>query len=463
MKVNLGMLLAIFVLFAIGAHGQNAGRVITVNDVGDSVDASPGDGLCRDAAGKCTLRAAINESNATTGTDAIIFDVPAPAVITLTLGELLITNQVGIFGRGARRLSVVRSSVPNTQSFRIFNIAAQTHLMGMTIQNGHSFTNGGAILASTRVNIKDLAITGNRAVFGGGIALQGDGVSMGTAFVERCLVNGNIATGQGGGIYVSSGMGVTIKSTTMTNNSAQVGGGLANLGGIAMANTTISGNHAGAGASGIRNHSGGIVYTINTIIGRDVGQSVPLVEGEFDSMGDNLVTNTTGSSGWQSSDITSTNNSIDPMLAPLANNGGQIDSMALMPGSPAIEAGHQCVMSGGQGCGPLGYFFDLYFDQIGSRRLAGGAVDIGAYEFGSVQDSGVVSQRFYQNPIPGWAYARVTVIDVQTLERQAYFVIPGLGTSPIPMNASGHYIIDIRTKRDAGPPLSWSLGYSEYY
>jgi len=120
-------------VFCPSVNAQSGGHIITVNDVGDTLDATPGDGICADAAGKCTLRAAISESNATEPTDAIAFDVPVPAVITLTLGELHITNPVGIFGRGARRLTVQRSFDPNVSNFRIFHLSAITFLRGMTI------------------------------------------------------------------------------------------------------------------------------------------------------------------------------------------------------------------------------------------------------------------------------------------------------------------------------------------
>jgi len=44
----------------------------TVNDTTDSVDALPGDGLCADSNGSCTLRAAVQETNALPGADTII-------------------------------------------------------------------------------------------------------------------------------------------------------------------------------------------------------------------------------------------------------------------------------------------------------------------------------------------------------------------------------------------------------
>ena len=86
------------------------GPLFTVNSAADTIDANPGDGRCADSNGQCTLRAAIQESNVeptpnVTSTNVIIFALPNPAVIDLTLGELNITSGIWIFGPGARRLT----------------------------------------------------------------------------------------------------------------------------------------------------------------------------------------------------------------------------------------------------------------------------------------------------------------------------------------------------------------------
>ena len=91
------------------------GPLFTVNSTADTIDANPGDALCADSSGRCTLRAAIQESNVepnpnVTSTNVIIFALPNPAVIDLTLGELNITSGIWMFGPGARRLTVQRSS-----------------------------------------------------------------------------------------------------------------------------------------------------------------------------------------------------------------------------------------------------------------------------------------------------------------------------------------------------------------
>jgi len=68
----------------------------------------------------------------------------------------------------------------------------------------------------------------------------------------------------------------------------------------------------------------------------------------------------------------------DPKLGPLANNGGPTLTMALLPGSPAIDAGNTSVASA--------------TDQRGFPRPAGLAADIGAFEYGSVMPTIAVSR-----------------------------------------------------------------------
>jgi CSLREA domain-containing protein len=64
-------------LFFVGA--ARAANVYTVNSTGDAPDANAGNGVCDDGAGNCTLRAAIEEANATAGTDAINFNITGAA------------------------------------------------------------------------------------------------------------------------------------------------------------------------------------------------------------------------------------------------------------------------------------------------------------------------------------------------------------------------------------------------
>jgi hypothetical protein len=68
----------------------------------------------------------------------------------------------------------------------------------------------------------------------------------------------------------------------------------------------------------------------------------------------------------------------DPKLGPLADNGGPTLTMALLPGSPAIDAGNTSLAPA--------------TDQRGFSRPAGRAADIGAFEYGSVMSPIAVSR-----------------------------------------------------------------------
>ena len=156
--------------FAVSGFTQTNGLVFTVNDIADTADASVGDGICADAIGRCTLRAAIEESNATIARDAIIFNLPQPSTINLTLGELAINYSLYIVGPGARRLTVQRSTNAGTPDFRVFNIPSGRSVVdirNVTIRNGNG-ASGGAIFvgAETIVRLYDSALIGNHAVEG---------------------------------------------------------------------------------------------------------------------------------------------------------------------------------------------------------------------------------------------------------------------------------------------------------
>ena len=96
----------------------------------------------------------------------------------------------------------------------------------------------------------------------------------------------------------------------------------------------------------------------------------PDVYGAFTSQGNNLIGETDGSSGWVGSDLTGTIAApLDALLAPLGNYGGPTQTMALLPGSPAIDAGNNALIPAG-----------VTTDQRGLSRIVNGTVDIGAFE-----------------------------------------------------------------------------------
>ena len=84
--------------------------------------------------------------------------------------------------------------------------------------------------------------------------------------------------------------------------------------------------------------------TLGTTIvaGNTAATNGPDVFGNFTSQGHNLIGKTNGSSGWVGTDLTGTiAQPLNAMLAPLGNYGGPTETMALLPGSPAIGAGRR--------------------------------------------------------------------------------------------------------------------------
>src|SRR5207249_2498179 len=82
---------------------------------------------------------------------------------------------------------------------------------------------------------------------------------------------------------------------------------------------------------------GGAIQLYDTIIAdnnADYGPDVYL-SGSVTSLGHNLIGNSSGASGFVASDLLNVN----PQLGPLQNNGGPTQTMALLTGSPAINAG----------------------------------------------------------------------------------------------------------------------------
>jgi hypothetical protein len=159
-------------------------------------------------------------------------------------------------------------------------------------------------------------------------------------------VNTNGADAFGGGIYNSTNTDGTLLSVnnTLALNDAVGGTGLAN----------------GAGHGGGIYSANGEVTLINTILTN--GASSSNCVGVIIDGGHNLSSDT-------SCNFTNTGslNNTDPLLGPLQDNGGPTPTMALLPGSPAIDAGDTAAAP--------------WLDQRGIARPVGSAADIGAFEY----------------------------------------------------------------------------------
>jgi hypothetical protein len=254
----------------------------------------------------------------------------------------------------------------------IFNYGMLT-VSNSTLSGDSAGSGGGGIENMGTLTVSNSTLSADTANFGGGGGIE----NIETLTVNNSTLSGNTAYFGGGGIENRATL--TVSNSNLSSNSARGAGGIENLGTLTVSNTTLCGNTASGGttAGGIANiasffqnatvlllestiannsvsssdrtssqlfsgHTGtgtgqAIVQFSNTILTGD-GQRPNLFAdtgGTFHSQGYNLSSD--DGSGFLSGggDITNT----DPMLGLLQDNGGPTQTMALMPGSPALNAG----------------------------------------------------------------------------------------------------------------------------
>jgi hypothetical protein len=278
-------------------------------------------------------------------------------VITLTTGELLVNANVTINGAGAELLAV-----DGNAASAVFHVIAMgpVTISDLTIRNGQgSF--GGGILNNTAATliIINSTISGNIAPFGGGI-YNGAGLT-----IVNSTLSGNMAGSEGAGVYNAATL--TISNSTFSGNAAHGSGGACINGGILLImNSTLSGNSAADAGGGVYNI--GTLHIGNTILkGGDSGANINVNGGgTVTSLGYNISSDDGGGFLTGPSDQINT----DPMVGPLQNNGGPTFTHALLPGSPAIDAGDP------QFTAPP------YFDQRGPNfwRVRNDRLDVGSFE-----------------------------------------------------------------------------------
>jgi CSLREA domain-containing protein len=366
-----------------------ADHTFTVDTTADGVDDNPGNGVCHTAAGACTLRAAVMESNHTSsGTVEIVVPANAnPYVLSIlptgmddeTSGDLNIDRVVTITGGGAQH-----TIIDGNGTDRVFNVLisvgvpGDVSFSGITVRNGSVTVGGGGLYIFNKyypVFLERCAITGNAAGSGGGVYADTDTV------LDRSTVSGNHATaGPGGGVLAYS---ITIADSTISGNTASSGGGGIFLGSTSTGTVFYSTIDENDGGSIGPNGGGGGIYTTSTdvqVIGSvlwgnvDEIPTVPIptledcdCKGTFTGS-PNLV----GTKNHCSITATVGN----PLLGPLHLNGGQVPTRALLAGSPAIGAGN-----------PTSCAYDTPTDERGAHRPEGAACDLGAYEFDANGDA----------------------------------------------------------------------------
>jgi hypothetical protein len=252
---------------------------------------------------------------------------------------------------------------------------------------------GGGIGNYSALRVVNSMISGNNGQSGGGGIFN-----VGTATVENSTISENFTScqtqyngetgepylvsgnstgdaggGSGGGVYNSGTL--FLQNTTIANNTAYSGGGLVNENSTTLQNSLLAGN-------------------------KDTSLQPSDCSGTLTSQGYNLIGSTNHCT--ITGDTTGNLLGVDPRLGPLQDNGGPTFTHALLPGSPAIDAGNPAAPgSGGTACEAT--------DQRGVTRPQGARCDIGAVE------------------IEGGANILTVIIDIK----------PGDGTNPINLKSKG--------------------------
>lgn len=326
---------------AIGNGGGailNWGGTVTIHDSAlGSNSASSGGGIVNYTGGTLTMTQSTLYGNNTTGSSS---GAGITNFGTLTFTNGVFMNNTSASGGGgaiynSNGTATITNSLFSSNSANvggaIYNIQT-LNVTGSTFTGNSSTFAGGAINTSSVANIKDSFFNSNSAATKGG-AISSN--SPNTTITNSSFYQ-NSAVTVGGGVY-SWVSGIVIKSSTFSYNSAPPGkgGGIYNDGPMELTNTIIAYSLSGGDC---KNGSGNTSVNVNNLI-------------------------EDGSCG--------TTRGGDPKLGAPANNGGPTQTMALMGGSPAVDAGNDAACA----ASPVNNL-----DQRGIARPVGGHCDIGAFE-----------------------------------------------------------------------------------
>ncbi len=464
-------------------------------------------------AGAGSLRQAVTDANGAAGADIVAFQAGVTGTITLTTGQLLVSDSVDIQGPGAAALTVSGNNTGRV--FYLYNGAAllDVTISGLTITGGGAVTFGAGIIDFGENLVLDgVTMTGNTASAGGGAIaatdLTGDGMSLtvrdstisgndsgrdgggiyfyttgGPMLIENSVISGNDAVDDGGGIYLyditddltvtgstisgntagAAGFGggiyfyqtdggtQTIDHSTLSGNSAYLGGGLMSIfadtpltidhstlsgnsavaGGamfnvfaygapVVVVDSTVSGNQAASGDGGglffYVLYAGGTFDVRNSTVASNTGTGLFATTGPITVANSILGDNTPADLGTNGGNIALsfslvenagtaviTDNGgnimgMDPQLGALANNGGLTLTHKPAAASPAVNAGNPAFVP------------PPSTDQRDLPRVVGTQLDMGSVELGL---PGTIQLTFSATSV-GEAAGTVTVMATRT-------------------------------------------------
>jgi hypothetical protein len=328
-----------------------------------------------DDSGPGSLRQAILDANANAGADDITFSVTG--TITLTTGELLVTETLTIAGPGARQLTIDANI--NSRHFHVQNNTTNLALSGLTLTNGLVNDNGGSILNNGgNLTLSFMRIVDNQAGGEGGaiydpfqpdvggnsvnfLTISNSELSINRAGkaagifhsgfelrIDNSTIHNNIAGDSTGGIHEQFGF-ATIRNSTISGNNAQVsvGGFLSQDSTVTFESVLFADNVDPTGANDINRIGGGTVGATNSLFEEDITIAPAVLNG---ANANNLI-------------------AVESQVGlVVTNNGGPTNSLRPPSTSPAVGAGSNS----------QAYAFDQRGP--GFPRDAGGAVDIGAIQ-----------------------------------------------------------------------------------
>jgi CSLREA domain-containing protein len=359
---------ASLLLFFGAALPAQAQSTITVNTTADEQNTN----------GKCSLREAVINADkndqsgsadcpagSSTGADTITFSLAPSSTIWLGSALPIIEDTAGLTIDGGNA-SITISGGNEVRVFLVDN-GAKLSLRNLTVSDGFTSGSGGGLFNDGQVEVINSTFSYNRAHFGGGIENQN------RLTVTNSTFSLNDATSADGGGIFNFGFLTITNSTFYLNSAVGQGGGInhtSDVVPITVTNSTFSKNSAFQGG-GIFNSTAGATATLsNTIMANNpTGENCvgPVTDGGY-NIDDGP---TCGFSAAKHSQP-----STDPKLDPggLQHNGGLTQTIALLTGSPALNA----IPQGQSNCATTTN--PLTTDQRGVKRPQGTGCDIGAYE-----------------------------------------------------------------------------------
>lgn len=206
-----------------------------VNTTADAADALPGNGICATAANVCSLRAAVQEANASASRDTVVLP-PGTYALTRTgtnedngaTGDLDIRAPLAILGSGTET-----TTISGAGADRIFDLFESFDLYSVTLRDGNAgAANGGAVRlnalrAATVVRLIDLVLTNNTGTEGGAVATTSTQARL---EIVRTRFRSNQATVHGGALSSRGRIALHIDTSRFESNRAGQSGGAIHAG-----------------------------------------------------------------------------------------------------------------------------------------------------------------------------------------------------------------------------------------